>query len=171
MNHEDWGGQVEAVQLAWLEAEIADFNAASQPALLVVLAHHPLANTTFKSEKEKMNIHNSAEVWATLAKLKRGQGFFFNGHNHTVSLARREQWHFVQAGAPYRCVDYRLAEITPLTSTRLKVEISTKDINNGLLSTQTLAGQLGDAVEYFSTPDQPKGPPEERHLLVQVQLD
>lgn len=166
MNDDDWGGRVDTEQLNWLQNEISCFNQHSDRRLLVVLAHHPLRDTTFRSEKFMMNIHNSEEVWSRLAELKQGPGLYFNGHNHTVSLALRDNWYFVQAGAPYRCADYRVCEVeTGAAGGKLSVRISTRNINNGAESSVALANQLGDALEHFNHFEQPKGTASDRHLM------
>ena len=165
MQPADWGGLLDSAQLEWLRAEVSDFNQRSQLQLLVVLAHHPIQNTTTKSDKEMMNISNSVEVWEVLAGLKRGRGLYFNGHNHVNSLAVRDQWHFVQAGAPYRCGDYRVCDISPTAAGGLKIEVSTCDIGNGSESTFALANQLGDALEHFGRQEQPKGTLSDRQLV------
>jgi len=165
LSETDWGGVIDPAQLDWLRSEVSDFNQRSQPQILIVLAHHPLQNTTTKSAKEMMNISNSDEVWEVLASLKRGRGLYFNGHNHVNSLAVRDHWYFVQAGAPYRCGDYRVCDIRPNDTGGLKIEIFTHDIANGSESTFALANQLGDALEHFGRQEQPKGTPVDRHLV------
>ena len=134
---------MEQAQLDWLEAEVTRYNVQTQPQVLVVLAHHPLQDTTTKSTKAMMNIHNSNEVWTRLAELKRGRGFYFNGHNHVNSIALRDNWTFVEAGAIYSCADYQVCDIFLKDDTALEVKILTQAIANGSESSFELANRLG----------------------------
>jgi 3',5'-cyclic-AMP phosphodiesterase len=107
--HVDGGGKVDHHQLQWLQQEVD--KSGEKP--LFVLGHHPLRGLTKFSSFPGMNIHNSAEVWQVLASKKNGLGFYFCGHNHANSEARRDNWLAVQTAAPINSVDFRVVQITP----------------------------------------------------------
>lgn len=157
MNDSNWGGVLGKQQLRWLGEEIEDYNKGDWPKVLVVLAHHPLKDTTSRSDREMMNIAESHELWKQLEKLQRGRGLFFNGHNHVDSIATKEKWAFVQAGAIYRTQDYRVCDIEQREKDVMHVSVWTKEINDGAESTIELANRLGDNLQYFSNPENAKG--------------
>ncbi|MCM3715821.1 metallophosphoesterase [Alkalihalobacillus oceani] len=108
MDYEDWGGWLDEEQLDWLEEVVAE--SGTKP--LLVFAHHPVYQTTKRSDHEKGSIHPEIDVWSILEK-KRGIGMYFNGHTHIDSIVKKENWTFVQVSA---CLDQhalRLIELTP----------------------------------------------------------
>jgi 3',5'-cyclic AMP phosphodiesterase CpdA len=113
MSHIDYGGIVLEPQLKWLEAQVEDFNSAVNLQYLIVLGHHPFANTTHRSEKPMLFISNGDEVLKIFGKLRRGQGLYFCGHNHSHSIYGpvAGNWFIVQAGAPFECEGYRLVTV------------------------------------------------------------
>lgn len=157
MNESNWGGSLGTKQLHWLGQEIEAYNRADWPKVLVVLAHHPLKDTTTRSEEDMMNILESQEMWKQLEKLHRGRSLYFNGHNHSNSITTRNKWAFVQAGAIYRTSDYRVCDINSREKSMLQVSVWTKDINDGAESTAALANQLGDNLAHFRQLPNAKG--------------
>ncbi|MCM3761075.1 metallophosphoesterase [Alkalihalobacillus oceani] len=108
MDYEDWGGWLDEAQLDWLEEVVIE--SGTKP--LLVFAHHPVYQTTKRSDHEKGSIHPEIDVWSILEK-KRGIGMYFNGHTHIDSIVKKEQWIFVQVSA---CLDQhalRVIELTP----------------------------------------------------------
>jgi 3',5'-cyclic-AMP phosphodiesterase len=107
--HVDGGGKVDHHQLHWLKEEVA--KSGEKP--LFVLGHHPLRGLTKFASFPGMNIHNSKEVWEILAQKKKGQGFYFCGHNHANSEALRDNWLAVQTAAPLNSLDFRVVDVSP----------------------------------------------------------
>jgi 3',5'-cyclic AMP phosphodiesterase CpdA len=106
----NWSGFVSDEQLAWLDAQIKQFNQAAKPRHLIVMGHHPLFNTTWRSAEPWFNIDNSPAVREVLTKLTRRPGIYVCGHNHSNSLAGPDEqgWYYTQLGAPLVCRSYGL---------------------------------------------------------------
>lgn len=107
-----WNGGISQTQLAWLDKELADADAAKQPA--IVCGHHPLL------PEDSHVVWNRAEVFTVLDKHPSVRAFF-NGHNHAGAEA-------VRNGIPYITFKSLLHEpgITAFSSVRLyadRVEI------------------------------------------------
>ncbi|WP_199615991.1 metallophosphoesterase family protein [Paenibacillus alkalitolerans] len=106
MDYDDWGGWIDDEQLRWFEDTVA----ASGTKPLLVFAHHPVYNTTKRSELDKGSIHPSIDMWRILSR-KDGAGIYFNGHTHVDSIVKQQNWTFVQLSA---CLDqhgFRMVEI------------------------------------------------------------
>ncbi|SFL46171.1 Calcineurin-like phosphoesterase [Gracilibacillus orientalis] len=107
MDYEDWGGSINQEQLDWFE-EVVE---ASGTKPLFVFAHHPVYNTTSRSDMDKLSVDPNIDMWRILDK-KKGQAVYFNGHNHQNSIVHKGNWTFVQVAA---CLDeqaWRTIEIT-----------------------------------------------------------
>lgn len=113
MDFEDWGGWLDDEQLEWLEGMVE----ASGTKPLLVFGHHPVHNTTARSEKEKGSIHPSIDMWRILNR-KKGIGFYFNGHTHVDSIVAQNNWTFVQLSA---CLDQHGFRIVELTEEELRI--------------------------------------------------
>jgi 3',5'-cyclic-AMP phosphodiesterase len=134
-NHSGWVGPE---QLDWLERQVLQ----SDDAPLFVFGHHPLSYTTLWSSFPMLSIENSAQVRRILARKREGAGFYFCGHNHSHSIARRNNWHFIQTAASLRSGDFRVIEFTPE-----QVVLRTVEIEGGratYLLGQKLVGALRD---------------------------
>ncbi|SER24264.1 Calcineurin-like phosphoesterase [Gracilibacillus ureilyticus] len=107
MDHEDWGGYLDKEQLAWLE-EVVE---ASGTMPLFVFAHHPVYDTTARSHMEKLSIDPDIDMWQILHK-KKGQGVYFNGHNHQNSIVQKDNWTFIQVAACLDVQGWRSVELT-----------------------------------------------------------
>ncbi len=106
MDLTDWGGWIDEEQLQWFEGMVE----ASGTKPLLVFGHHPVYNTTARSEKEKGSIHPSIDMWRILSR-KKGVGVYFNGHTHVDSIVAQNNWTFVQLSA---CLDqhgFRIVEL------------------------------------------------------------
>jgi hypothetical protein len=91
---------------------------------LLVFGHHPVYNTTARSEKEKGSIHPGIDMWSILNR-KKGIGVYFNGHTHVDSIVAQNNWTFVQLSA---CLDqhgFRIVEFT-----EEEIRISTVDVTD-----------------------------------------
>ena len=109
----NWSGFVSDEQLAWLDAQIEEFNRLEHPRYLIAMGHHPIFNTTTRSEERWFNIDNSEAVRPIFNRLTRPPAFYVCGHNHINSLAGPDEhgWYFVQPGAPLICRSYGLFTI------------------------------------------------------------
>jgi len=112
LSNTDWSGFVSAEQLAWLAGEIESFNT-SDLQYLIVMGHHPIVNTTFRSADPMLNIANSDEVREIFGKLEGKTGLYICGHNHSNSIfgPDAQGWYFVQTGAPLDSECYRLITV------------------------------------------------------------
>lgn len=120
MSPDNWGGLVDDEQLSWLETLEQQED---KPTL--VFAHHPIHNTTTKSELPMMNVENSREVVAQLDKIT-SQVIYFNGHNHIQSIAKHQalaHWDFVQTASALSSPCFRVVEVTPTS-----VAVTTKHL-------------------------------------------
>lgn len=122
----NWSGFVADEQLAWLNGQIEQYNQAAQPRHIIVMGHHPLSNTTRRSDELWFNIDNSAAVQGVLAKLTRRPGIYLCGHNHSNSLAGPDAqgWYYLQLGAPLVCRSYGL-----FTVDEMGIRFETVDID------------------------------------------
>ncbi|WP_248925091.1 metallophosphoesterase family protein [Paenibacillus hamazuiensis] len=123
MDFEDWGGWVDEEQLRWLEGVVK----ASGTKPLLVFAHHPVYNTTTRSDKEKGSIHPDIDMWKVLGQ-KEGTGIYFNGHTHVDSIVAQKNWTFVQLPA---CLDQPGVRIVEIDAEEIR--ISPLDIANDAL--------------------------------------
>lgn len=132
MNRDDWGGEMDAEQLEWLQSQLEQ--SGDKP--VFVFAHHPVYGTTARSTIEKLSIHPDIAMKDVLNK-KKGSGFFFCGHNHVNSIVQQDGWHYIQTAA---CLDIPAFRVVELKDG--KVEI-------GLISIDEV--NLADHIERFST--------------------
>jgi 3',5'-cyclic-AMP phosphodiesterase len=121
-DYERYDGYVSPEQLSWLDNQIEDFNSKTAPQYLVVMGHHPFYDTTRRSAEVMLNIENSSEVKAVMAKLARKPGFYFCGHNHCHSITELDGngWYHIQSADPLDCQSFRL-----VTLTENKIELET----------------------------------------------
>ncbi|MEK3910567.1 metallophosphoesterase [Paenibacillus sp. FSL H7-0331] len=132
MNRDDWGGEIDAEQLEWLQAKLEE--SGNKPVL--VFAHHPVYGTTARSTEEKMSIDPQVNMIEVLNK-KQGPGFYFCGHNHVNSIVQQEGWYFIQTAA---CLDVPAYRRVELNEKEIYIELITID--------QT---DLADHIELFIT--------------------
>lgn len=112
MNPSDWGGELDAEQLAWLQTELVQ--AGTKP--VMILAHHPVHGTTARSTLDRLSIDPKLDMKAVLHTAA-GPGFYFCGHNHVNSIVKQENWHYIQTAAcldvpAFRIVDIRDGQVT-----------------------------------------------------------
>ncbi|MEH7123671.1 metallophosphoesterase [Bacillus sp. JJ1773] len=114
MDFEDWGGWIDEEQLQWFENVVKE--SGSKP--LLVFAHHPVYDTTKRSDSDKGSIHPSIDMWRILDQ-KDGIGVYFNGHTHVDSIVRQKNWTFVQTSA---CLDQQAFRHIEITSEEITVQ-------------------------------------------------
>ncbi|WP_436663700.1 metallophosphoesterase family protein [Alicyclobacillus acidoterrestris] len=141
---DDWGGTVDREQLEWIRTRHAE---SAEP--LFVFAHHPLYNTTAKSDEPMMYVQNYDDVEAAMASLSK-QVFYFNRHNHVQSIAkhpRRSNWVCIQTASILSGLRYRVVEVTSTSMT-----VNTKVIDaEGMKETLTTLYQ--GIPDYWHNPD------------------
>ncbi|WP_160112457.1 metallophosphoesterase family protein [Salicibibacter kimchii] len=93
---DDWSGMIDVEQFNWLRHLLEHY----QDQRLIVFAHHPLYNTTTRSDQDKASIVSEDPVHDLLANHKTG-GFYICGHTHVHSIARKKQWTYIQTAAVY----------------------------------------------------------------------
>ncbi|WP_308638279.1 metallophosphoesterase family protein [Paenibacillus silvisoli] len=154
MDLTDWGGWVDEEQLEWLEQMVK----ASGTKPLLVFGHHPVYNTTKRSEKDKGSIHPSIDMWRILSQ-KEGTGIYFNGHTHVDSIAEQNNWVFVQVSA---CLDQPAFRIIDIGED--SVRISAVDVEEAGLSDH--AATLHDHMNFFSPTAEARGTDTEREIVI-----
>ncbi|MFD1929831.1 metallophosphoesterase family protein [Sporosarcina siberiensis] len=123
LDFEVWGGWVDEDQQEWLEHIVQE--SGEKP--LLVFAHHPVYNTTERSDGENGSIHPSIDMWRILDQ-KQGVGIYFNGHTHKDSIVQRDNWSFIQTSS---CLDqpaFRLIDIGDEKITVSAIDIDTEEL-------------------------------------------
>ncbi|MGN8648202.1 metallophosphoesterase family protein [Gracilibacillus sp. HCP3S3_G5_1] len=156
MDYEDWGGTINQEQLEWLE-EVVE---ASGTKPLFVFAHHPVYDTTSRSDMEKHSIDPTIDMWRILNK-KKGQGVYFNGHNHQNSIVHKGNWTFVQIAA---CLDEQAWRLVELTEDQ--IIITNYTITNPLMAEQ--AAFLSANMNHFSPFRNAGGKEEDTYCVLPV---
>lgn len=151
---EDWGGTLDPQQIEWLEDTIEQ----SGDLPLIVFAHHPVHETTTNSEKEKLSIHPDIPVWELLRK-KEGAGLYVNGHNHSNSIAARDQWNFLQLAAVLDEQAVRTIEIS-----ESHISIDSIDLYDPEMRKH--AQVIGNAINHFKLNPQPLGTDRDTKSLI-----
>lgn len=164
---ENWSGFVSDEQLAWLNGEIANYNQAGPP-FLVVMGHHPITGTTRFSDRTWHNIEDSGPIKAEFARLTRPPAFYVCGHNHANSLVGPDAqgWHYVQLGAPLVCRSYGLFTFDP---NGVRFETVDLDLSDPAFRAdyETICQAQGE--EFNSHPfEEMYGQDADHHLLVSV---
>lgn len=119
MNRADWGGEMEADQLEWLQSQLEK----SEDKPVFVFAHHPVCGTTARSTIEKLSIHPEIGMKELLNK-KKGSGFYFCGHNHVNSIVQQDGWHYIQTAA---CLDIPAFRVVELKDGKVNIDIISID--------------------------------------------
>jgi len=154
MDYNDWGGWVDNEQLSWLEDVIR--SSGTKP--LLVFAHHPVYNTTARSDMDKGSIHPDIDMWSILDK-KEGVGVYFNGHTHVDSIVKQKNWTFVQKSA---CLDqhaFRLIEIG-----ENEITVTAIDVNDSAIAQS--APIIYDNINHFSPTAAARGTDEHRNCHI-----
>ncbi|MFB9326394.1 metallophosphoesterase family protein [Paenibacillus aurantiacus] len=154
MDHADWGGWLDDEQLHWFEGVVQ----ASGNKPLLVFGHHPVYQTTTRSETDKGSIHPSIDMWRILRR-KEGVGVYFNGHTHVDSIARQENWTFVQLSA---CIDQHGFRVVELGERDIR--ITAVDCDDADMAAH--ARRLHGLMPHFRHNPDARGQAEERECLV-----
>ncbi|RAP75174.1 metallophosphoesterase family protein [Paenibacillus montanisoli] len=154
MDFEDWGGWVDEEQLEWLERMVK----ASGTKPLLVFGHHPVYNTTKRSETDKGSIDPSIDMWRILNQ-KEGTGIYFNGHTHVDSIAHQGNWVFVQLSA---CLDQPGFRVVDMDGEEIR--ISAVDVADGGFADH--AATLHRHMKYFTPNPDARGSAADRELII-----
>jgi Icc protein len=119
MNRADWGGEMDAEQLQWLQDQLE--KSGNKP--VFIFAHHPVYGTTARSSMEKMSIDPRIDMLAVLNK-KKGPGFYFCGHNHVNSIVQQDGWHYIQTAA---CLDVPAFRRVELKEREVQIDLVAVD--------------------------------------------
>lgn len=133
-NHDGW---LNDKQLKWLE----DILENSGEKMVVIFAHHPIYDTTARSDVHMLSIHPSIDLWSVLKK-KKGKGILINGHTHTDSIVSKGNWDFVQASAVLDDQSVRILEIE-----NSEWSITAKDVSNSESIKQ--GATIGEVLDIF----------------------
>ncbi|WP_336762008.1 metallophosphoesterase family protein [Paenibacillus sp. USHLN196] len=106
MNREDWGGELDGEQLAWLKDQLAD----SYEKQVLLFGHHPVFDTTARSTLDKLYVRPQDELKSIFNSRPEG-GIYFCGHNHINSIVEQGKWHYVQTAACLDVPAYRVIEV------------------------------------------------------------
>ncbi len=129
---DDWIGIMDDEQYTWLKRNVAD---SKKP--VFIIAHHPVENTTKRSDERKLYVHEN--MWEIL-KQKPG-GVYINGHNHMHSIVKQGGWLFVQTGDFLSHLDYRVLQFDGEN-----VLVTTKSLKDELV----LADELTQSMEHYT---------------------
>lgn len=142
LNFETWAGEIDEVQLKWFE----DLIERSGDKTMLVFAHHPVYNTTGRSDQLNLSIEPEQNIELLLNK-KRGMGIFFCGHNHIHSVVSRNQWMYVQTAAVLDHPAYRI-----VTMKNGSLDIQTIEIEDAELR-RNAAIIYSDMLHFRHNPD------------------
>lgn len=126
---EDWVGVLDATQYNWFMGEVQ--NSDNLP--VVVVAHHPVGNTTRRSDEHRLRL--DTDIWPILSQ--KPYGIYMNGHNHYHSIVQREHWLFLQTGDFLSHLDYRVVEYDGQ-----KLTVATHSLGGDLEGTALLAQKM-----------------------------
>jgi 3',5'-cyclic-AMP phosphodiesterase len=155
---ENWGGWISEDQLDWLEEEIEK----SGDKLMVIFAHHPVYDTTFRSNMPMLSIEPSIDVWSVLRQ-KKGKGIYVNGHNHIDSIVSNENWSFIQIAA---VMDDQSVRILDITDDHCNVTA----INVGTEYSRQQAFIIANAIDHFQLIPEGVGTTLGRNITIPLQL-
>lgn len=158
MDFTDWGGWIDEEQLVWFERIVE----ASGTKPLLVFGHHPVYNTTARSDMEKGSIHPNIDIWRILNK-KEGIGIYFNGHTHVDSIVAQNNWTFVQLSA---CLDQQSFRIVELTDE--EIHISSVDLTDEALPEHLPL--LHQHMKHFKPNPDARGKETDRTFIVPYQI-
>lgn len=160
MDHEVYGGNVSEEQLIWLQKELEE----SENKTVILFGHHPIYNTTIRSNYKNLSIDPEIDVYSILKSKKSGKGIYVCGHNHFDSIVEKDHWTFVQIAAVLDVPSIRMFEIE-----KDKVIISSQPI----LADSYLeeAKYLGEQMDHFNNIWDGKGTTSQRNVVVNLSKD
>lgn len=157
MDRENFGGWVSEEQKDWLKELITLSNSKT----MVIIAHHPVYQTTKNTVKNMHNVDPQTELWSVLEEKKDGKGIYINGHIHEDSIAKRDNWHFIQFCAVLDDPAIRIFEIHQNQFSYRTEKLT----DEGMLEKAKLIGEIN---EQFNLQDDGPGTDAERNLVLEV---
>lgn len=154
MNLDDWSGDVDERQLAWL----SDVLEASGDKPVLVFAHHPVYDTTARSTDNKASVHPDIPLWEVLQR-KTGTGVYFNGHTHVDSIAEKGNWTFVQVSA---CLDQHAFRVVEIGDTEIRITAAEVDVPELQLHTPVIFRHM----EHFHPTAEARGTKADRETVI-----
>lgn len=137
MDFNNWGGWISEEQQNWLEEEIKK----SGDKLMLIFAHHPVFDTTTRSNMPMLSVEPSIDIWSILSK-KKGKGIYINGHNHVDSIVSNEHWTFIQFAAVMDDQSVRMLDIS-------NIHCNVTAVNVGTEQSRQQANIIGNAIDHF----------------------
>lgn len=154
MDYDDWGGWVDNEQLSWLEEVVR--SSGNKP--LLVFAHHPVYNTTTRSNMDKGSIHPDIDMWSILDQ-KEGIGLYFNGHTHVDSIVKQKNWTFVQKSA---CLDQHALRLIEIGEN--EITVNAIDFDDAAIAQS--APIIYDNINHFAPTEIARGTDEHRNCHI-----
>ena len=158
MDYEVWDGWMEEEQLEWLEHIVQE----SGVKPLLVFAHHPVYNTTERSDRENGSIHPSIDMWKILDQ-KQGIGVYFNGHTHKDSIVHHKNWSFIQTSS---CLDqpaFRLIDIGNEDISISAIDVGTEELHEH-------AALIYENINHYTHQVDARGSDENRNCVIPLVL-
>ncbi len=129
---DDWIGIMDQTQYTWLKKGVAE---SDKP--VFVVGHHPVWNTTRRSDERKLYVHEN--MWEILGQ--RAGGVYLNGHAHVHSIMEQRGWLFVQTADFLSDLDYRVLQFDGE-----RVTVTTKACNDQ----EVLAHRLTQGMAHYT---------------------
>ncbi|MCM3585439.1 metallophosphoesterase [Mesobacillus maritimus] len=153
-----WDGWISEEQQIWLASEIEK----SGDKLMVVFAHHPVYDTTLRSNMRMLSIEPSIDIWSILSK-KKGKGIYVNGHNHMDSIVHKENWTFMQIASVLDDQSVRMLEIKDDNCQITTVYVGTEQ-------SRQQASIIGHAIDHFQPFPEGVGTTLERNVIIPLKV-
>lgn len=119
---ENYGGFLSPLQLSWLENSIKK----SEDKPLLIFSHHPVFDTVRKSNYPMFCIDKECNVYDVL-KTKKQNSFFINGHNHSDSITKKDNWTFISTNCIIDAKSVKIVEITKKFLEYKTIDFSTEE--------------------------------------------
>lgn len=150
-----WGGTIDDEQLQWLSEKLAKEN---KPAL--VFAHHPVYNTTEKSDLDCLSVDPTIPLQQIL-NTKVGMNLYVNGHNHYNSIHQDPtgNWTYLQLAAVMDEIGARLIEVDNDKITVSELSLHTDE-------QRLLANTIGHTIDHFNLSPSQLASEQERNLII-----
>ncbi|RLL46986.1 hypothetical protein D8M04_07270 [Oceanobacillus piezotolerans] len=157
MDRKNFGGWISEEQKEWLSSMISKSGAKT----LVIIAHHPVYNTTKNTVEDMHHVDPKTELWSVLEKKKDWIGIYINGHIHEDSIAKRNNWHFIQFCSVLDDPALRLFEFSKDTFSYQTHRLTDSEMKEKA----TCIGQFN---EQFRLQEDGPGTEKERNLIIDL---
>lgn len=158
MEFDRWDGWISEEQQNWLAEEIEK----SGDKLMIIFAHHPVYDTTARSNIPMLSIEPSIDMWSILSK-KKGKGIYVNGHNHTDSIVSNENWTFIQIASVMDNQSVRILDVQDDHFTVTAIHVGTEQ-------SKQQADIIGKAIDHFQLFPDGVGTTLERNVSIPLKV-